>query len=757
MNISLFKNVSEVKSPEILDLIEYLFDTRDGKWEDIVNKCRNIKDYEERKKFKQSMPTACLSGEFSYRDDKSIVVHNQIIAMDLDDVDNINLLKSKLITDKYVFAVFMSTSGYGLRVLFKIDPEKHKQAFKGLCQYLFETYGVSADTNSSVSKPYIVSFDPDLYLSPDYETIPIFAKYVKETVIKNIPSYIHNNEDFESIYKQIIGRRINICDNYDDWLKLGFGISEEFGEGGRSYFHELSHMSDKYKFSVCDKQYTACLRAKGNGEKVNIRSFYYLAKSNGVNIVSEKTKQVIRTTKNAKRAGLSTAQIVGNLKDKGGIEGVDNLVEKIYHSTDKEGFEDADESTLGTLEIFISNSYHLKFNEISGFFEDLGKPINPTAMNSIFIAAKKILPKLDYQLMIRLLKSDYVQVYNPILEFFGSDGIPVILPPTPEINVKKYHSPLIDQLSECILNDNEQFTRYFLRKWLVSIISAAHKVHSPLLFCLLGAQHTGKTEFFRRLMPKELKPYYAESKLDKDKDDEILMTENLIIMDDELGGKSKQDALKLKNITSKDYFSLRRPYGDHNEKILRLAVLCGTSNYKQILSDPTGNRRIIPVEVRDIDKEKFNAINKKDLFMEMYRLYKEGFDWRVIPSDLKLLNQDEEKFSVVIKERELLMRFFKPDEECKNEDRMSTSDILVDIEKITGQKLNINILGRELEGLGFVRRSTRIGAYGMTVKSLWLVEKIGRPTQELHVPTQGYKPIETKSKKKKDEEDELPF
>ncbi len=566
MEISLFKNVSEVTNPEILDLVEYLFDTRDGKWQDLVFACRNIKEKEARDAFKRTMPTACLSGSFSYRSDAKLVEHSQILAMDLDYVENVESLKTQFSKDKYVFACFVSTSGFGLRVLFRVDPNKHKDAFKGLCQYIYQKYGENPDTNSSVSKPYIVSFDPGLYLSPEYHTVPIFDKYIKETVIKNVPSYIHNNDDFVTIYKQVIGRGINLCDSYDDWLKLGFGLSEEFGEGGRDYFHELSRQSEKYKYSICDKQYTYCLKARGGGQKINIKSFYYLAKVAGVNIVSERTKEVVRTTKNGRRAGLKSDQIKKNLREKGGIEGVDELVEKVFNSDDKDSFEDSDESILGTLEMFIANSYNLRFNEVSGLFEDDGRPIIPRAMNSIFISAKKILTKLDYALMIRLLKSDFVPMYNPFYEFWGSDGIPSRLSHTPKDNNGDFKTPLMDELASCIKNDSALHTRYFLKKWLVSIVSSAHKVHSPLLFCLLGPQHTGKTEFFRRLMPAELRGYYAESKLDKEKDDEILMTENLIIMDDELGGKSKADSLKLKNITSKQYFSLRRPYGDHNEK-----------------------------------------------------------------------------------------------------------------------------------------------------------------------------------------------
>ena len=57
------------------------------------------------------------------------------------------------------------------------------------------------------------------------------------------------------------------------------------------------------------------------------------------------------------------------------------------------------------------------------------------------------------------------------------------------------------------------------------------------------------------MLPKELRSYYAESKLDAGKDDEILMTQKLLIMDDEMGGKSKKEVKRLKELTSKQTYS----------------------------------------------------------------------------------------------------------------------------------------------------------------------------------------------------------
>ena len=85
--------------------------------------------------------------------------------------------------------------------------------------------------------------------------------------------------------------------------------------------------------------------------------------------------------------------------------------------------------------------------------------------------------------------------------------------------------------------------------------------------------------------------------MDAGKDDDLLMTQKLIVMNDEMGGKSKQDEKRFKELTSKAIFSLRAPYARNNEDFKRLAVLCGTSNDKEVINDPTGNTRILPVEV----------------------------------------------------------------------------------------------------------------------------------------------------------------
>lgn len=716
--VSLFPNVGTVTSPTHYELEEYLEMTRECYWWDIVKAIRECTNEDEKKKLKQAAPTCTLSGHFDYRSDSNIIKHSTILAMDLDDVEDIPNVRKKLEKDTYVYSCFLSTSGTGLRVLFFVEPKKHKQAFIGIVQYLFDKYGItSCDLNGkNVSKPYIVSADAKLYLNLD-ET-PVFKKYITETVIKNTEQIVHTSADFDSIVNQISKKHIQICDDYLDWMRCGMAIASQFGEDGRSAFHKISEVVYNYDFKTTEDQYKHCLRAHG-AERANIATFYFLAKSHGINITSEQTRKITRTTRNGKKAGLKPQQIIDNLKKFDGIEGADDVVNKIFESNEEESEE---ESILFQLEMYISNNFNLRMNEVTGYAENNSQPLTPSDMNSIFISAKKVCPRLDYQLLVRLIKSDFIESYNPFYEFLGSDGLPTPLPAMPKPN-ESFASPLIDKLAETIKNDNPGYTLFFLRKWIVSIISSMHKVHSPLLLCLLGAQNSGKTEFFRRLLPKEFQVYYAESKLDKGKDDELLMTENIIIMDDELGGKSKQDADKLKNITSQQWFSIRRPYGDHNEKILRLAVLCGTSNYKNVLNDPTGNRRIIPIDVTDIDKELYNGISKQELFKEAYSLYRQGFDWRITAIDIPFLNQNQIEYEKVIKERELISKYFEVPKEGEESIMLMSTEVLVEINKLTNEKLNINVIGREMEYLGFKRKAIREGD---KIPKKWNVRRTGR-------------------------------
>jgi len=66
------------------------------------------------KKKKQELPAVLFSGEFEERSDKALARHSGYIVLDFDHV-NVPQVKSTLASDQYVFAVWVSPSGDGLK------------------------------------------------------------------------------------------------------------------------------------------------------------------------------------------------------------------------------------------------------------------------------------------------------------------------------------------------------------------------------------------------------------------------------------------------------------------------------------------------------------------------------------------------------------------------------------------------------------------------------------------------------------------
>jgi predicted P-loop ATPase len=168
-----------------------------------------------------------------------------------------------------------------------------------------------------------------------------------------------------------------------------------------------------------------------------------------------------------------------------------------------------------------------------------------------------------------------------------------------------------------------------------------------------------------------------------------------------MGGKSKRDEKRLKELLSKQTFSLREPYGRNNVDLIRLAVLCGTSNEDDLLTDPTGNRRLIPIHVANIDHDAYNQIDKTELFMEAFHLWKSGFKWEMSRDDINQLSGKTEHFEAVSMERELIFRYFKTTDDPRQ--WYTTSDILVHIDLMTKQKLTAKKIGLTLQKEGLKR------------------------------------------------------
>lgn len=686
IRISLYRHIKDTHGSEV-DLNNFLEDIREGKWQDLVLPIRALKTKEERRPLKDKLPNVTISGVFNERKDGSIKQHSGYIAIDIDELHkDIESVKSILSKDPYVYACFVSVSGTGLCVIFPIDGSRHRDAFEAIGDYLYNNYQLVIDRSGiNESRARYASYDPHIHIN---QNATRFKKYLPKEKPKKIQQYVYVESDFDAIVVALSDK--NICEDYRDWVTVGYALASKFGDAGKNYYHILSQSASKYDSSDCDKQYDNILRTMSpNKKQATINTIYHYAKIHGIQTYSERTKKIISSATILKKSGLDQIGVISNLQKFESIPASESqdIVKQAFEQNIEH---DTEDSIITQVENWLKYNHDLKRNAITRRIENNGIPQKDTDINTLFLSAKKQFEDLNYDIFIKILYSDSTIEYNPLLDFFSrySDRTP---------------QGVIDKLFHCFKTaPNTPNLGYYGTKWLVGIISAIHGEHSPLMLVFTGGQNTGKTEAFRRLLPNELRHYYAESKLDAGKDDDILMTQKLIIMDDEMGGKSKQESKRLKEMLSKQTFSLRVPYGKGNEDLDRLAVLCGTSNDKQILNDPTGNRRIIPIEVISIDQAQFNSIDKVDVIMEAYHLFKGGFKWQLSKMDIDLMNEASYDFMDYSMEYELIQKYLSLPESdgCL---QWSSTEIKTYLERQTNQKISIKKLGMELHELGFVQ------------------------------------------------------
>ena len=113
------------------------------------------------------------------------------------------------------------------------------------------------------------------------------------------------SNDTETIISRIETACIDLTVDYNDWLKIGFALSDEHGEAGRSYFHRVSRFYSKYSYTDCNRQFDQCLKSHGHG--ITIKTLFHLAKQGGID-VSIPFREPVCTT---------TEKTTSDLKEKG--------------------------------------------------------------------------------------------------------------------------------------------------------------------------------------------------------------------------------------------------------------------------------------------------------------------------------------------------------------------------------------------------------------------------------------------------------
>ncbi len=264
------------------------------------------------------------------------------------------------------------------------------------------------------------------------------------------------------------------------------------------------------------------------------------------------------------------------------------------------------ETTLA-VELFLNENYAFRRNELNGKVEFMNKPSDEAESKKLSEKTWRPLTQEVLNSIIRRAKKEQVcekgSPKTEIMEYVYSEDVPV-------------HNPIGDYLKQlpkwdgqnhigrlfCRLPGITSEQQGYLSTWLRSTV--AHWLQMDTLHgnecvpTLIGAQGCGKTTFFHRLLPPELRQYYLDHlNLSNKFDKEMALTNNLLVNLDELDAIRPSQHAALKQTLSKNKVNGRPIYGASQEDRIRYASFVATTNNPHPLTDATGSRRYICVTI----------------------------------------------------------------------------------------------------------------------------------------------------------------
>lgn len=169
-----------------------------------ITSLRNITDENDRRKYKaQNLPYFSL-GLFknNIRKNKNLISTNfMIIDVDKISEEKLKKLKQRLDQDKNIFCYFLSPSGNGYKVVYRFaeaitDPNHFNDNYLHYSEMFERKYDVETDSSTQdVSHACFFSYDPDLCLNEDAETLEVIPK-------KTVPNEIKKNPKKKSKVKK---------------------------------------------------------------------------------------------------------------------------------------------------------------------------------------------------------------------------------------------------------------------------------------------------------------------------------------------------------------------------------------------------------------------------------------------------------------------------------------------------------------------------------------------------------------------------
>ena len=360
---------------------------------------------------------------------------------------------------------------------------------------------------------------------------------------------------------------------------------------------------------------------------------------------------------------------------------------------------------------FMKRRYDFRYNTQVGEVEYRERhsfrfrfsPIDKRTLNSIALDAQSEgIPLWDRDIS-RYIYSNRIPVFNPLEDYLydlphwdGKDRILALARTVPCNNpywAELFHRWFLNMVAHWRGNTDKKY---------------ANSV-SPLL---VGAQGTRKSTFCRSIVPPELRAYYTDSIDFKSRQEaERSLGRFLLVNIDEFDQININQQGFLKHLLQKPVANLRKPYGSTIREMRRYASFIGTSNQKDLLSDPSGSRRFICIEVTGpIDTNV--SINYRQLYAQALNAVAKGERYWLDDADEAILKRTNREFEQLTPLEQLFHSHFRAAEEDEEGQWMMPMQILSTLQTKTRDRLAINkvaVFGRTLKKLEIPNKKSRQG------------------------------------------------